>query len=91
MFDARSKHIIIRYHKIRKLITLEEMYLSKVYTKENLTNRLTKPVPTENFMHYLNLIATNLILLKNGGSINSCPFRKGATRVLEGTPKNEIL
>ena len=56
VYHARTKHIDMRFHKIRELVYSGELLLEKVHTSENATDMLTKPVTTENFKHCLNLI-----------------------------------
>ena len=56
MYHARTKHIYVRFHKIRELVSSSELLLVKVHTSKNTANMLTKPVTTEKFKHCLNLI-----------------------------------
>ena len=56
MYHARTKHIYVRFHKIRELVSSGELLLEKVHTSKNTTDILTKPVTTEKFKHCLNLI-----------------------------------
>ena len=44
MYHARTKHIDVRFHKIRKLVSSGELLLEKVHTSENAADMLTKPV-----------------------------------------------
>ena len=55
MFHARTKHIDVRYHKIRELVALGELLLEKVHTSENVVNMLTKLVPAVKFKHCFGL------------------------------------
>ena len=56
MYYARTKHIDVRFHKIRELVSSGELLLEKVHTSENVANMLTKLVTIEKFKHCLNLI-----------------------------------
>jgi hypothetical protein len=47
---ARTKHIDVRFHKIRELVATAELLLEKIHTSENAADMLTKPVMTNNFM-----------------------------------------
>uniref|UniRef100_A0A2N9EWG3 Copia protein n=1 Tax=Fagus sylvatica TaxID=28930 RepID=A0A2N9EWG3_FAGSY len=44
----RTKHIDVRFHKIRELIVTGDIVLKKVHTSENAADMLTKPVTTAN-------------------------------------------
>ena len=56
VYHARTKHIDVRYHKIRELITSGKILLQKVHTSENTADILTKLVTINKFMHCLNLL-----------------------------------
>lgn len=56
VYHGRTKHIRIRFHKIRELAASGEVLLEKVHTSENPADMLTKPVTTEKFKHCLNLL-----------------------------------
>ena len=56
MYHARTKHIDVRFHKIRELVSSGELLLEKVHTSKNAADMLTKPVTTKKFKHCLNLI-----------------------------------
>ena len=56
LYHARTKHIDMRFHKIRELVYSGELLLEKVHTSENSADILTKPVTIEQFKHCLNLI-----------------------------------
>ena len=49
VYHARTKHIDIRYHKIRELMEDGEMELVKVYTKDNVADALTKILSGDSF------------------------------------------
>ena len=44
VYHARTKHIDVRFHKIRELVSSGELLLEKVHTSKNATNMLTKLV-----------------------------------------------
>jgi hypothetical protein len=46
-FHARTKHIDIRYHFIRSLLEDGQLTLTKIHTKENPADMLTKVVPPD--------------------------------------------
>jgi hypothetical protein len=52
---VRTKHIDVRFHKIRKLIAISELLLEKIHTFENASDMLTKPITIDKFKHCLNL------------------------------------
>ena len=56
MYHARTKHIDVRFHKIRELIGSGDLDLQKVHTSENAADMLTKAITADKFKHYLNLI-----------------------------------
>ena len=53
IYHARTKHIDVRFHKIRELIASGEILLQKIGTEENAADMLTKPVTTDNFKAYV--------------------------------------
>ena len=57
IYHARTKHIDVRFHKIRELIVTGEIILEKIDTSENAADMLTKPIPTNKFKHCLDLIS----------------------------------
>eukprot|EP00253_Pinus_taeda_P011720 PITA_11720 len=46
-YHSKSKHIPIKYHFVRQVITERESLLEKVHTKENCADMFTKPVLLE--------------------------------------------
>ncbi|XP_068657890.1 secreted RxLR effector protein 161-like [Aristolochia californica] len=56
VYHARTKHIDVRFHKIKDLVSSSELLLEKFHTSENATDMLTKPVTTDKFNHCLDLI-----------------------------------
>ena len=56
VYHARTKHIDVRYHFVRKILEDSTILLQKIQTKENPADMLTKVVTTIKFQHCLNLI-----------------------------------
>ena len=56
VYHARTKHIDVRFHKIRELIVTGDIVLEKVHTSENAADMLTKAVTTAKFKHCLDLV-----------------------------------
>jgi hypothetical protein len=56
VYHARTKHIDVRFHKIRELVTTAKLLLEKIHTSENATYMLTKLVTADKFKHCLDLI-----------------------------------
>ena len=56
MFHERTKHIDIKYHFVRDVISQGDISVKKISTHENPTGMLTKPLPRIKFKHCLNLI-----------------------------------
>ena len=46
-YHSKSKHIPIKYHFVRQVITERGVSLEKVHTKENCADMFTKPVLLE--------------------------------------------
>ncbi|KAE8686874.1 cytochrome P450 71A9-like [Hibiscus syriacus] len=56
VYRARTKHIDVRFHKIRELVASGEVLFQKVHTDENDADMFTKPVTTDKFKHCLDLL-----------------------------------
>ena len=56
VYHARTKHIDVRFHKIKKLITFGQILPQKIQTSENAADILTKPVTSDKFKHCLDLL-----------------------------------
>ena len=56
LYHERIKHIDVRFHKIKELVSNGELLFEKIHTSKNATDMLTKPVTTEKFKHCLDLI-----------------------------------
>jgi hypothetical protein len=54
-YHARTKHIDVRFHKIRELVNTGELLLENIHTSENAADMLTKPITVDKFKHCLNL------------------------------------
>lgn len=54
VYHAKIKHIDVRFHKIRELVSSGELLLEKVHTSKNAANMLTK-LDTIKFNDFLNL------------------------------------
>ena len=57
VYHARTKHIDVRFHKIRELTVTREIILEKIDTSENAADMLMQLVPTNKFKHCLDLIS----------------------------------
>jgi hypothetical protein len=55
VYHARTKHINVRFHKIRELVATGELLLEKIHTSKNAVDMLTKPITTDKFKHCLDL------------------------------------
>ena len=49
VYHARTKHIDVRFHRMRELVEEGEVALMKVNTKENQVDALTKALPRNSF------------------------------------------
>jgi hypothetical protein len=56
VYHARTKHIDVRFHKIRELVATGELLIEKIHTSENAADMLTKPITADKFKHCLDLI-----------------------------------
>ena len=55
VYHATTKHINVRFHKIRELVVTGELLLEKIHTSENAVDMLMKPITTDKFKHCLGL------------------------------------
>ena len=46
VYHALTKHIDVKFHKIKELVTSSELLLEKIPTSKNVAYMLTKPVTT---------------------------------------------
>jgi hypothetical protein len=51
----RTKHIEVRFYKVRELVATGKLLLEKIHTSENAMNMLTKHITTDKFKHCLDL------------------------------------
>ncbi|EXX70798.1 hypothetical protein RirG_084260 [Rhizophagus irregularis DAOM 197198w] len=49
MFHERTKHIDVRYHFIRDVISKGDIQVQKISTHDNPADMMTKPVPATKF------------------------------------------
>ena len=56
VYHARTKHIDVRFHKIRELVACGQILLQKVHTLENAADMLTKSVTIDKFRHCVSLL-----------------------------------
>ena len=56
VYHARTKHIDVRFHKIRELVGSGQILLEKIHTSEHAADLFTKPVTTDKFKYCLDLI-----------------------------------
>ena len=56
MFHERTKHIDVRFHFIREVISSGNVTLLKVSTEENAADALTKALPSAKFYHCLKIM-----------------------------------
>ena len=56
VYHARTKHIDVRFHRIRKLVFSGELLLENVHTFENAADMLTEAVTTDKFKYCLDLV-----------------------------------
>lgn len=59
MFDVRTKHIDVRYHKIREIINDGLASLVKIYIDDNTTDIFTRLVTLKKFRHCLGFIGVS--------------------------------
>ena len=55
MYHARTKHIDVRFHKIRELVAIGKLLLEKIHTSKNAADMLTKAITADKFKHCLDL------------------------------------
>jgi hypothetical protein len=51
VYHARTKHIDVRFHKIKELVSTGDVLLEKIHTYKNAADILTKPVTKDKFKH----------------------------------------
>jgi hypothetical protein len=55
VYHVKTKHIDVRFHKIKELVGTSELLLEKIHSSENAADMLTKPITTDKFKHCLDL------------------------------------
>jgi hypothetical protein len=55
VYHVRTKHIDVRFHRIRELVATDELLLEKIHTSENAADMLMKPITAYKFKHCLDL------------------------------------
>jgi hypothetical protein len=55
VYQVRTKHTNVRFHKIRELVAISELLLVEIHTSENAADMLTKPITANKFKHCLYL------------------------------------
>ena len=56
VFHERTKHVNVRYHFIREIISSREMKLKKIFLADNPIDMATKVLPVRKFRYYLDLV-----------------------------------
>ena len=56
IFHEMTKHIDVRFHKIMKLVSFDELLFKNIHTSENAVYLLIKHISIEKFKHCLDLI-----------------------------------
>ncbi|KAE8657094.1 hypothetical protein F3Y22_tig00116997pilonHSYRG00993 [Hibiscus syriacus] len=67
VYRVRTKHIDVRFYKIRELVASGEILFQKVHTDENAADMFTKPVTTDKFKHCLDLLNVSSMAHKYTG------------------------
>lgn len=57
MYHERSRHIDIRYHFIREIVSECQMVVKKIGTNDNSIDMMTKSLSTLKFKHCLDLVS----------------------------------
>ena len=56
VYHAWTKHINVRFHKIRELIVTGDIIFEKMHVSKNAADMLTKSVTVAKFKHCLDLV-----------------------------------
>ncbi|XP_073022735.1 secreted RxLR effector protein 161-like [Primulina eburnea] len=56
VYHERSKHIDVRLHFVKDVISKGEVQMEKIDTKDNPADIMTKPLPRTKFVHCMNLV-----------------------------------
>ena len=57
MYHERSKHIDVKFHFVRQVISRGVVKINKIATAHNPADMLTKPIPTAKFSYCAELIS----------------------------------
>ena len=52
-YHGKTKHIEIKYHYIRDMVTKKEMFLEHIFTKNIIADPLTKPIARNSFHDHI--------------------------------------
>ena len=55
-YHDKTKHIDVKRHFIRDIVTVGNVVVQKIHTSENPADMLTKPLPNTKFQHCLDLV-----------------------------------
>ena len=83
VYHARTKHINIRYHRIRELVEEGEVELVKVHTSRNPTDALTKVLPWDGFYKCVGLMG----LLDREEFVETMKYQSGDCKIWFDDPK----
>lgn len=72
VFHARTKHIDVKYHKLREIINDGLVCLVKIHTEINVADIFTKPVTEEKFTHCLGFIGVLIVEMMRELPKSSC-------------------
>ena len=56
MYHERSKHIDVKLHFVKDILSKAEVMMVKIHKSDNPANMLTKSVSLNKFKHCLNMI-----------------------------------
>ena len=56
VFHERSKHIDVKLHFVRDIVSKGEVKIEKVSTEDNPADMMTKPLSSNKFSHCLRLV-----------------------------------
>ena len=56
MFDERTKHIDVKYHYVRDVVTQDKLKVCKISFHDNVTDMMTKSIPVAKFKFCSSLV-----------------------------------
>ena len=56
VYHAKTKHIDVRFHKIKELMASGQILFRKVHTLDTTADMFTKAITTDKFKHCLDLL-----------------------------------